>query len=109
MRSGGYPGTAPLTSKDSALTPRVRQSEVGLPAASLDPGVEMEVDLRDPPSEHADDSWSQPGPDPPPGNFHRIGAGPQLLGLNVVSAFGFFLSGVLGLWLLWGVFRSGRI
>jgi ubiquinone biosynthesis protein len=36
-------------------------------------------------------------------------AGPQVLGLNVVSAFGFFLSGVLGLWLLWGVFRSGRI
>jgi ubiquinone biosynthesis protein len=35
--------------------------------------------------------------------------GPQVLGLNVVSAFGFFLSGVLGLWLLWGVFRSGRI
>jgi ubiquinone biosynthesis protein len=36
-------------------------------------------------------------------------SGPQVLGLNVVSAFGFFLSGVLGLWLLWGVFRSGRI
>ena len=36
-------------------------------------------------------------------------SGPQVLGLNVVSAFGFFLSGVLGLWLLWGVMRSGRI
>jgi len=36
-------------------------------------------------------------------------SGPQVLGLNVVSAIGFFLSGVLGLWLLWGVFRSGRI
>jgi ubiquinone biosynthesis protein len=36
-------------------------------------------------------------------------SGPQVLGLNVVSAFGFFLSGVLGLWLLWGVFRSGRL
>ena len=35
--------------------------------------------------------------------------GPQVLGLNVVSAFGFFIAGVLGLWLLWGVFRSGRI
>jgi ubiquinone biosynthesis protein len=35
--------------------------------------------------------------------------GPQLLGLNVVSAFGFFLAGVLGLWLLWGVIRSGRL
>ncbi len=36
-------------------------------------------------------------------------SGPQVLGLNIVSALGFFLSGVLGLWLLWGVFRSGRI
>jgi ubiquinone biosynthesis protein len=36
-------------------------------------------------------------------------SGPQVLGLNIVSAFGFFLAGVLGLWLLWGVFRSGRI
>ena len=36
-------------------------------------------------------------------------SGPQVLGLNVVSAFGFFLSGVLGLWLMWGIFRSGRI
>src|SRR5215218_2167966 len=36
-------------------------------------------------------------------------SGPQILGLNVVSAFGFFIAGVLGLWLMWGVFRSGRI
>jgi ubiquinone biosynthesis protein len=36
-------------------------------------------------------------------------SGPQVLGLNVVSAFGFFIAGVLGLWLLWGVFRSGRL
>jgi len=35
--------------------------------------------------------------------------GPQVLGLNVVSAFGFLLSGVLGVWLLWGVIRSGRL
>jgi ubiquinone biosynthesis protein len=35
--------------------------------------------------------------------------GPQVLGLNVVSAFGFFIAGVLGLWLMWGVFRSGRL
>ncbi len=35
--------------------------------------------------------------------------GPHLLGLNVVSAIGFVLSGVLGVWLLWGVVRSGRI
>jgi ubiquinone biosynthesis protein len=36
-------------------------------------------------------------------------AGPQLLGLHVVSVLGFLLSAVLGLWLLWGVIRSGRL
>jgi ubiquinone biosynthesis protein len=36
-------------------------------------------------------------------------AGPQLLGVNVISVIGFGLSGVLGLWLLWGVVRSGRL
>jgi ubiquinone biosynthesis protein len=35
--------------------------------------------------------------------------GPQILGLHVVSAFGFLVAGVLGLWLLWGVVRSGRL
>ena len=35
--------------------------------------------------------------------------GPHVLGLNVVSAGGFAASGVLGVWLLWGVVRSGRI
>ncbi|HST26384.1 MAG TPA: AarF/ABC1/UbiB kinase family protein [Gaiellaceae bacterium] len=35
--------------------------------------------------------------------------GPHLFGLNVISVIGFFLSGVLGLWLLWGVVRSGRL
>jgi ubiquinone biosynthesis protein len=35
--------------------------------------------------------------------------GPHLLGLNLVAAVGFFASGVLGVWLLWGVIRSGRI
>jgi ubiquinone biosynthesis protein len=35
--------------------------------------------------------------------------GPHLLGLNLVAAIGFFASGVLGVWLLWGVIRSGRI
>jgi ubiquinone biosynthesis protein len=35
--------------------------------------------------------------------------GPRLLGLHIVSAFGFFVAGVLGLWLLWGVVRSGRL
>jgi ubiquinone biosynthesis protein len=35
--------------------------------------------------------------------------GPQLLGINVISVVGFALSGLLGLWLLWGVVRSGRL
>jgi ubiquinone biosynthesis protein len=35
--------------------------------------------------------------------------GPHVLGLHVVAAFGFFLSAVLGVWLLWGVVRSGRL
>jgi ubiquinone biosynthesis protein len=35
--------------------------------------------------------------------------GPQILGLNAVSALGFAASGLLGLWLLWGVVRSGRL
>jgi ubiquinone biosynthesis protein len=36
-------------------------------------------------------------------------AGPKLLGVNVISVGGFALSGVLGVWLLWGVIRSGRL
>jgi ubiquinone biosynthesis protein len=35
--------------------------------------------------------------------------GPQVLGVNIISVIGFVLSGVLGLWLLWGVIRSGRL
>jgi ubiquinone biosynthesis protein len=35
--------------------------------------------------------------------------GPQLLGINIISVVGFALSGLLGLWLLWGVVRSGRL
>jgi ubiquinone biosynthesis protein len=35
--------------------------------------------------------------------------GPHVLGVNVISIAGFALSGVLGLWLLWGVVRSGRL
>ncbi len=35
--------------------------------------------------------------------------GPHLLGVNVLSLIGFALSGVLGLWLLWAVIRSGRL
>ncbi|HEX4525570.1 MAG TPA: AarF/ABC1/UbiB kinase family protein [Gaiellaceae bacterium] len=35
--------------------------------------------------------------------------GPHVLGLHVVSVLGFFLSTILGVWLLWGVIRSGRL
>jgi ubiquinone biosynthesis protein len=35
--------------------------------------------------------------------------GPQVLGINVISIVGFALSAVLGIWLLWGVIRSGRL
>jgi ubiquinone biosynthesis protein len=35
--------------------------------------------------------------------------GPHLLGVNAVSVIGFALSTALGLWLLWGVVRSGRL
>jgi ubiquinone biosynthesis protein len=35
--------------------------------------------------------------------------GPQLLGINIISILGFALSTVLGIWLLWGVIRSGRL
>ncbi len=36
-------------------------------------------------------------------------AGPHFLGVNIISIVGFAFSGVLGLWLLWGVVRSGRL
>jgi ubiquinone biosynthesis protein len=35
--------------------------------------------------------------------------GPQLAGVNFLSFVGFVLSAVLGVWLLWGVLRSGRL
>jgi ubiquinone biosynthesis protein len=35
--------------------------------------------------------------------------GPHLLGVNLVSVIGFVLSMGLGIWLLWGVLRSGRL
>jgi ubiquinone biosynthesis protein len=35
--------------------------------------------------------------------------GPELFGVNAVSVLGFFLSGLLGVWLFWGVLRSGRL
>jgi ubiquinone biosynthesis protein len=36
-------------------------------------------------------------------------SGPHIFGLHVVSALGFALSTILGVWLLWSVVRSGRI
>ena len=35
--------------------------------------------------------------------------GPHVLGVNLVSVVGFVLSTVLGMWLFWGVVRSGRL
>jgi ubiquinone biosynthesis protein len=35
--------------------------------------------------------------------------GPHVLGLHLVSVIGFLISGAFGLWLLWGVIRSGRL
>jgi ubiquinone biosynthesis protein len=35
--------------------------------------------------------------------------GPNVLGINIISVIGFAFSGLLGLWLLWGVVRSGRL
>ena len=35
--------------------------------------------------------------------------GPEILGINALSAVGFLVSGILGFWLLWGVLRSGRL
>jgi len=35
--------------------------------------------------------------------------GPHVLGVHVLSVVGFVLSGILGIWLLWGVIRSGRL
>ena len=35
--------------------------------------------------------------------------GPHVFGLHLVSVLGFLLSGAFGVWLLWGVVRSGRL
>jgi ubiquinone biosynthesis protein len=35
--------------------------------------------------------------------------GPHILGVNVIALVGYIVSAVLGLWLLWGVVRSGRL
>lgn len=35
--------------------------------------------------------------------------GPHVLGLHLISVVGFVLAGAFGLWLLWGIFKSGRL
>jgi ubiquinone biosynthesis protein len=35
--------------------------------------------------------------------------GPQIWGLHFLSVIGFSLSALLGIWLVWGVVRSGRL
>jgi ubiquinone biosynthesis protein len=35
--------------------------------------------------------------------------GPHVMGLHLLSFVGFLLSGALGMWLLWGIIRSGRL
>jgi ubiquinone biosynthesis protein len=35
--------------------------------------------------------------------------GPRVVGLHVLSLIGFTISGVFGIWLIWGVLRSGRL
>jgi ubiquinone biosynthesis protein len=35
--------------------------------------------------------------------------GPHILGLHLLSVVGFVISGAFGVWLLWGVMRSGRL
>ncbi|HEX5469865.1 MAG TPA: hypothetical protein VFW80_12545, partial [Gaiellaceae bacterium] len=35
--------------------------------------------------------------------------GPHILGVHVFSIVGFSISTILGLWLAWGVIRSGRL
>jgi ubiquinone biosynthesis protein len=36
-------------------------------------------------------------------------SGPHFIGVHVISIVGFVLSGILGIWLLWAVLRSGRL
>jgi ubiquinone biosynthesis protein len=35
--------------------------------------------------------------------------GPRVMGLHILSFVGFVISGVFGIWLIWGVLRSGRL
>jgi hypothetical protein len=35
--------------------------------------------------------------------------GPELFGLNVIGLIGFLLASILGIWVVYGVIRSGRL
>jgi ubiquinone biosynthesis protein len=35
--------------------------------------------------------------------------GPQIFGLHFLSVIGFLVSGIMGIWLVWGILRSGRL
>jgi ubiquinone biosynthesis protein len=35
--------------------------------------------------------------------------GPQLFGLHFLSVIGFLIAGIMGIWLVWGILRSGRL
>jgi ubiquinone biosynthesis protein len=35
--------------------------------------------------------------------------GPQVLGLHLLSFIGFVLSGIFGVWLIWGILRHSRL
>jgi len=37
------------------------------------------------------------------------GLGPHVMGLHLLSFVGFVVSGAFGLWLVWGIFRHGRL
>jgi ubiquinone biosynthesis protein len=41
--------------------------------------------------------------------FMRIEAGPRLFGLPILGLAGFTAAGVLGIWFLIGILRSGRL
>ncbi len=36
-------------------------------------------------------------------------SGPHIWGINALSVIGFVLSGIFGVWLIWGILRSGRL
>ena len=35
--------------------------------------------------------------------------GPQIFGLHFLSVIGFVIASVMGIWLVWGILRSGRL